>query len=236
MKIVDFTDLLEQEDLRFLLSPKNRKVRSLVSTFFRRKIPLEPTSGKSKVRAIVVKPKTRHSSQIVVGLLWNALYGRKFKVYHWYILFIVLLRTMEKDKCSEAILSVLMILSTQVGAIKWQSNMKPLRSLLLRHYDDRTTREILMKLRKDFPYQLPRTGPKIDDLMDVSVGWIFQRKPKELARIGVGYKDQGSLSKRGFTPELPNLEDFLSDYEDTFEILVRRIKRNYPPLFKEKRE
>lgn len=229
MRIVDYLGSLEEERLNVLFSSENQKIRSLVSTFFKCKIPLEPTHGKKRVRAIVVRPLTRVSSKIVVGLLWHACYGRKFKVYHWFILFQVLTRTLKKDKNSEALLSALVILTANAGATRWQSNLKPLRSIFVQHYgEERGTRE-LDKLKLMLPYRLPEKGPIIDDLLEIKLGSILQRKPKELARIGVGYKDKGNLPK-GFTLELPS-SDFM-EKEEIFEVLLRQVRAKYLSLLR----
>lgn len=225
MRIVDILDPLDAEDIFIQMSSENVKIRSLVSTFFKCKIPLERTSGKNSVPALEVYPLTRTSSKIVVGLLWHACFGRKFKVYHWYILFRLFTRTLQKSRQSEALLTILCILTANAEAMRWQSNMKPLRSILVQKLGDEQGTKVLEKILKDLPFQLPKKGPKIDDLLEITKGTIKQRKPKELARIGVGYKDKGNLPK-GSTLEYPTLP-FIEETEDVFVVLHRQVKNKY---------
>jgi hypothetical protein len=225
VRIVDILGPLEAETLFVQISSENVKIRSLVSTFFKCKIPLERTANKSDVLALDVKPLTGKSSKIVVGLLWHACFGRKFKTYHWYILFRLFTRTLQKSRESEALLAILCILTANAEAKRWQSNLKPLRSILVGKLGDEQGTKVLNDILKQLPYQLPKKGPKIDDLLDIRQGTIRQRKPKELVRIGVGYKDKGNLPK-GSTLEFPNIP-YEEEIEDQFDVLLRQVKMKY---------
>jgi hypothetical protein len=66
----------------------------------------------------------------------------------------------------------------------------------------------------------------------VKVGEIYQQKPKELARIGVGYKDKGSLSGTGGI-ETSDILDF-TEHGLVFDSLVRQVKNRFPSLFGKK--
>lgn len=227
-----FEDFLDEEDVFFLCSTKRQKVRSVVHTFFGFKVPLEPTHSRTTIKAIVVRPKVFSSEKIIVGLLWEAVYGRKFKVIHWFVLFKLLIRTLEKDESSEAILAACMILSTNVGATQWQSNMKPLRSLFIQAYGPEEYKVHLDEITRKFPFKLPLKSPKIDELLDFTFGTIEQRKPKDVARIGVGYKDKGSLPV-GVKPELPTSSSIL-EHEDNFVLLHRRVLKKFSMILTRK--
>jgi hypothetical protein len=110
--------------------------------------------------------------------------------------------------------------------------LKPVRSVLIQEYGPEVGLRHLDALILQFPYQLPRTRPDIDSLIAVKVGEIYQQKPKELARIGVGYKDKGSLSGTGGI-EASDILDF-TEHGLVFDSLVRQIKNRFSSLFGKK--
>jgi hypothetical protein len=232
MNIVTLQDLLEDEDQILFLHQGGEKVRGLVSTFFNCRLPLESTSGKTRIKAIASKSKTSSSEKILVGLYWNALYGKNFKVYHWFSLFRVFLRTLNKDKVSEAHLAILMILSAQAGATRYQSKMKPVRSLLIRAYGEKAGQELCDKLKESLPFRLPQKGPDLEELLQVTESFIDQKAPRIPNRIGVGYKDQGSLPEIGSTPETLSNPLFV-EKEDIFELCLRQVRGKYHEVLKQ---
>lgn len=227
ISIADILGPLEHDRLKILSSPQNLKIRGLETSFFRFKVPLESTSGRESYKAIVIRPGSFGSDKIVVGLLWHALFGKKFKVLHWFVLFHVLTRTLKKDKNSEAILAILMIMTADAATSNWMSNMKPLRGILISHLGHERGLAFLEELMSNLPYRLPKKGPVIDEILSFQKAQIRQRKPKELARIGVGYKDKGSLG--GSRVESFDSEEF-EEKDNVFVDLVRQVRGKCPPV------
>jgi hypothetical protein len=231
MKIADFIDPVELERWSILFSPDNVKVRGLPSSFFQMRFPLEPTHSRARVRALSVKPLTSNTDKIVSTLLWHACFGKKFKAIHWYILFNVLIRTIKKDRNSEALLALLSILTANAAATKWDTNMKPLKSILLSKLGQTEHLKILESILNDLPFKLATKGADIDSVISFENSLIELRKPRELARIGVGYKDKGSLNTK-VKPDLPSSDVIVSEKEDCFEFLLNKVKRDHNRLLK----
>jgi hypothetical protein len=233
MIIIDLLGPLEADRMKVLFAPQNLKVRSLTTSFYKFRIPLEPTHDKSIVKALSIKPAPGVTAEkILVGLLWNVCFGKKFKVVHWTILFNVLIRTMNLDKSSEAIIAILRIVTAHAGRTsKWNSCMKPLKTIIYQKLEDREQQKVvLMKILKDLPVRLPEKGPKIEDLLIINFeSKIFQTKPPDAKRIGVGYKDKGSLNSGSIIDPIPN-SDFCEDKDEIFVRLLRQSEKTYKNL------
>lgn len=227
--ISDFLNSLEAERIKILFAPKNQKIRGLSSSFFDFKIALESTAGKQKVKAISVKPKST-TDKILVGLLWEAFFGKKFKVVHWFILFNVLIRTLKESKESEVLLGILTIMTANAATSHWRSNMKPLRTILYSRLDEEQADKLLNYLLDSIPVQLPKKRPKIENSLSVDLkGFIYQRAPKPKRYIAVGYKDKGSLGKARADLSDPSSE-IQMEVDRTYEVLLRQVKSKYKNL------
>jgi hypothetical protein len=227
MYLEDLLSPLEAEQVKSMFDPKETRIRGLVSSFFKMTIPLEATSNRTKVKALLIKPLTSNSDKIIVGLLWHVCFGQKFKVYHWYILFAVLIRTMIKGGQSRNLLKVLIISTSSEGKM-WQSSLKSVKTVLSNVYGKETAQKKIAEILELFPFVLPLKAPKIESLIEVKVGYFIQKKPKEPVRIGVGYKDHGSLGGDTLEPVPP---DFFREQSDVFDILLRQVKKEIPEFF-----
>lgn len=216
---------LEADRIKLLMSPSNEKVRGLATSFFSYSIPLESTTGKSKVSCLRVVPKIGNSDKILSSLFREMLFGKRFKVYHWHIVFNVLLRTLKKDRSSEAILSMLLIVSAHARRTNWRGNMKPVKTILFSHYGEDDGAILLDKILKSLPVSISKKKTDLNEIVSVTEDFIVQRKPRELARIGVGYKDQGSLNSG--TGELDSLTFDFEEKEAVFEDLLRQVKNRF---------
>jgi len=230
MQIADLLGPLEAERISILFSPENLKVRNLSISFFSFKLPLEPTHSRTSCKCLIFKPLPGVKAEnLLVALLWEAVFGKKFKVYHWYVLFNVLIRTINKDKNSEALLSILVILTANAATTRWNSNLKPMKSIFRRIYGTESHQFELEKLLNNLPYRLPRKSEGIENFMQITEGMFKLEKPKELARIGVGYKDKGSLSSEKVDPELQTFQFFI-EKEEFFDVLLRQVQLKYSNL------
>lgn len=219
-----FFNQLDYETKIRLQSTQILKLRGLVSSDFKLRIPLEPIRG-SEYKALVIKPNAP-PEKLLVGLLWHAMFGKYFKVYHWLILFNLTVKTLQADS-SEALVLILILTSTGNPGTSWEQNSQPVRKVLQRLAPEKKE-EILQWILSKLPYTLPKKDPKIESFFTVKRELVNIRRPKVPNRIGVGYKDKGSLPK-GKRPDLSSSE-FLFDLEDRFFLLVRRLKHKYPFL------
>lgn len=160
------------------------------------KIPLEPTAGRREVRALQYRALEK-GRKLLTHLLWHAIFGSRFKVIHWQFLFEIVDRTTKWDPLLQTIFDVLMIVNVTPNGGPCQSynqKLKPARKALVRSDD-------LKKLVSDLESSgivLPRKAIEIDDLLLASLdGKIRLKKPDEPRRIGIGYKDKGSLGLPG---------------------------------------
>lgn len=223
----DLLSPLDAETLKSLLTPEKLRMRGLVPSFFKFSIPLERNQN-SRVKALIFKPLTSNSGKILVGLFWNILFGRKFKVYHWYILFAVLIRTIEKGSQSRNLLKLLVISTSSEGKT-WQSSMKPIKTILTQLHGKDTAEGMITEILKHLPYELPKKGPIIEELLEVKVDSLINKKPTDPRRIGVGYKDKGSLGNGAPEPESP---EFFLEQIDAFDFLLRQVKNEIPEFFR----
>lgn len=230
MQIADLLGPLEAERISILFSPENLKVRNLSISFFSFKLPLEPTHSRTSCKCLIFKPLPGVKAEnLLVALLWEAVFGKKFKVYHWLVLFNVLIRTIKKDKSSEALLGILVIMTANAASSRWNSNLKPLKSIFRQIYGTEVHQAELDKLLNDLPYRLPHSSSGIENYLQITEGMFKLEKPKELARIGVGYKDKGSLSSEKVDPELQTVQLSI-EKEDFFEVLLRQVQSKYSKL------
>lgn len=229
ISVHNYLDPLEADRIKILVSSENAKIRSLATSFFKFRIPLEPTAGRDTVKAISVRPLVDNTDKILVGLLWEACFGKKFKVIHWHILMHVLIRTIEKDRQSEALLAILTIMTANAATSNWSTNMVPLRTILFKKLDEDKAQNLLEYLLDSLPIRLPKKRPTIEKSLSVKLdGSIKQKRPREISRIGVGYKDKGGGVGTGGNEPFgtnANLEP-----DQTFESLLRQVKHKYVRL------
>jgi len=229
MILEELLDSLEAERIKILFSSQNSKIRGLETSFFALRVPLESTYAKEEIKCISVKPIVGSSDKILVALLWEACFGRKFKVIHWFILFNVLIKTLRKDRSSEVLLALLVIITARAGTCKWNSNMKPLKTILFEAYGQERGDGIMNIFLENLPLQLPKRRPAIESCLAIEFdGKFSQRYPKPVPYIGVGYKDKGSLRQsQGISP----LEsEFIAEKDHVYEILLRQVKDKFKDI------
>jgi hypothetical protein len=116
----------------------------------------------------------------------------------------------------------ILILSTgKPGNVNWMHNHRPIRTALISQLGQDGGTDELMKIVNDLPIQLPKKGPKIEELFLIKEIFVNQRKPNVPSRIGVGYKDKGGLG--GGSEDPLAVSDFL-DREEVFDFLLRQAK------------
>jgi hypothetical protein len=224
----EFFNPLEDEDIESLLLPqRNEKLRSLSASFFNRKYLLSVTGGslRNQRQAVFVKPK-QGAQKIIVGLLWNAMFGRKFKVIHWNILFDLFIRTIDNNRASRAMLTVLRLTAASKDVRDMFSNMDSVSRTVKRKMDKNKAEQFLNQLVNSFGMQFPKTAPVINELLDISQGNYNPPKPKRPQRKR-GYDDKGHLPDETNPIVLPELSVQVEDKEDLFDLLLRQTDRYF---------
>lgn len=224
----EFFNPLEDEDIESLLLPqRNEKLRSLSASFFNRKYLLSVTGGslRNQRQAVFVKPK-QGAQKIIVGLLWNAMFGRKFKVIHWNILFDLFIRTIDSNRASRAMLTVLRLTAASKDVRDMFSNMDSVSRIVKRKMDKDKAEQFLNQLVNSFGMQFPKTAPVINELLDISQGNYNPPKPKRPQRKR-GYDDKGHLPDETNPIVLPELSVQVEDKEDLFDLLLRQTDRYF---------
>jgi hypothetical protein len=224
----EFFNPLEDEDIESLLLPqRNEKLRSLSASFFNRKYLLSVTGGslRNQRQAVFVKPK-QGAQKIIVGLLWNAMFGRKFKVIHWNILFDLFIRTIDNNRASRAMLTVLRLTAASKDVRDMFSNMDSVSRIVKRKMDKDKAEQFLNQLVNSFGMQFPKTAPVINELLDISQGNYNPPKPKRPQRKR-GYDDKGHLPDETNPIVLPELSVQVEDKEDLFDLLLRQTDRYF---------
>ena len=222
--VEELIDPLEVEAINLLLSPDKMRMRSLTTTFFSFRVPLTPTSSSSTYKAIQVDSRLcRSAESILVGLIWEACYGKKFKVIHWYILFRVLERTSKDRESSRGLYFILGIISANAGK-SWNTNMDSVLKILRRQVSVEKADKIIKEALSKLPLRFPKSRPKTFDLLKITTVVVDMKKPKEPKRIGVGYRDKGSLSGSSKVEPLP--PDRFVETVDVFERLLRQFNED----------
>lgn len=156
------------------------------------KIPLEPTYGRNRVRCLKVT-LLQSGNKVLSGLLWHACFGKKFKLVHNMIFFEILQRTSIYSPLAQTVFDLMVHMNSTAKAgsnenLFWQ-NLSPVR----KNVPDSKLQEVIARLESS-GIKLPTKEPQLDNLVRLTEGVILQRKPKPVNRIGVGYKDKGTLN------------------------------------------
>lgn len=218
-------DILEQETVDRLYdqvtNPRaNRKSAGSFSLpDFRSEIPLEPTFGKNRVAVLRVRPKCRSSRVLFEALIWTAMFGSKrFTMIHWYLLFHLFEKQIKKDRRSLALLKILRITTERSGS-SFNQKLKPVKTIVQNVLGKDLGLRYCELLEKDLGLKLPKSDPHLENLLHVNFGHRIQRRPPDPVRIGVGYKDKGTLPK-GPKEDTECSEDYLVQVGDLFADLL----------------
>jgi hypothetical protein len=225
----EIRDLLSDEQRELLLSAVSKnshstpplRARDLEFTMY-----LEPTHGKSSVRALKCKVISKNVKKAFEALLWYAFFGStkkaKFRVFHWYVLWNFFLRTMRKNSRSSALMSILRITTQQCG-IALNQNLRPVKTVVSYFLGKEETLELIKRLQRNLGVKLAHRRIPLDEFFHISEISIPLKKPSEPRRIGVGYKDKGHLP---ISPpeEGINDESYCYQQEDVFRSLLSKTQ------------
>lgn len=194
---------------RGLLSPGGQMTLS---------VPIHSPSGGNEGKTILVKLLDRKVCHR--HLLWYLLF-RGITVLEWFLLY-QNLESHNKGRRKEynACLCGVLILSasTRKRLDRWNSHTKPIHKILNAKIPREGSNFAQFETLLDFvisELKIPQKGESKDLLYNVQEVFPRTVKPKLPSRIGVGYKDKGSMAPTDtFVPE----SDFPLPLEEPFEI------------------
>lgn len=236
------SDLLDQETIDRLFdqvtNPKHKKIQGRLSLQdFRCKIPFIDDLGlvpkETNSRPVwVITPKTGSAKKLFEALIWTALYGKKFSIIHWYLIYHLFEKQMNKNAECLALLRILRVSTTRVGKA-YNTKIKPMRVVVQNVLGRERGLAYLKKIEQDLGLKLPQEDPHLENLLRIVAGRERFKKSPEPRRIGVGYKDKGTLPK-GSKEEPECAEDYLVQINDLFVELLEKtseveIFTNYDP-------
>lgn len=219
----------DAERLVSLFGQKEVSWKALDASFFATRIPISQRTGLSSYKAIAVTPRTLNTEKILVGLIWEALFGQNFRVYHYQLLFELLCRTIRKDDKSRALMHILLILTARAGA-RWNTRMKSVKTVLS-HAGTEIQEKEIDKIKELLPLVLPRKRPKIEELLEVREIEVQMHRPKKKRRIGVGYRDKGSLGSGASPTSSETPLSYFFVREDAFCALANSVRSELHQIF-----
>lgn len=209
----EFVNQRTQPNSRTVLETQTvqRKVSRLLTRSFTLNLR-EPSSGKPGKRFVVkIHGETKY---VVRHLLWHLLF-KGIKPLEWFILY----REFEKQlKESPSTIKtkyfgLLLLLSnnTRKRLPDWKSSSKSVFKRL-KDCNSLSSNSPRKNLLEDilFELKIPQKGDNLQNIYSSFISDFFNKKPIPLSRIGVGYKDKGSL-KQGFDDEPEPLQPYLPD-------------------------
>jgi len=225
------------KDLSFLLALSDGLEKTdlgLSSSDFRGTVNLEPTYGKGSVKVIKYCSHHQDASEVFAALLWEATFGTHFKIWHWYILFNILCKGTSLNNTKIGLFLLLRVVTAKRD-LAFFSSMKCFNSILKDRFPDTVLRQsVLAKFMKLFSVTWPTSDPKLHMLLSARECKIVLEKAPDLTRIGVGYKDQGSLGSSTVEPLGSNPEYIrLYDWWETLESLAKQKLPEVYNIFKE---
>jgi hypothetical protein len=218
-----FADLLTDEQKELLLSLRNKKhygTPPFRAGDFEFIIPLEPRHDRSSVRAFKVKVISRDGKKIFSALIWHALFGSKtFRVIHWYILFNYLSRTIRKNNRSRALMRILRISTQQCGKALNQ-HIRPVKTIVSYFLGKELAMKYIQSILSDLDLKLGYDKPDLTKFFHLEEIHLHQKRAPDKRRIGVGYRDKGTLSNSSHEEGEPD-ESYVFPEEDTFVSLLK---------------
>jgi len=162
---------------------------------FSKVIPLSP-SKEGKVRILRVK-LTSKPDEALKALLWEVFFGKHLRVWHWFVLFDFLWRQKTASKFAAVLKVVLELVTPKGGPQSYTSNLRNVNATLKLYFSSKDAKSKIDALLKGLPFDLPKVNPILSDYIHAGSDVETLRKPDKPRRIGVGYKDHGSLGNPG---------------------------------------
>lgn len=165
-------------------------------------LPLTPRQGKSQ--RVAKLSYSGDGTEIASSILWEFLFGDP-RVYQWFFLFELLNSIKTYDLAAQSLYDILFLVNVD------SKNLGPQEKEFMRNMKSvRQSRPDGLQIAKEIAEVLRRSGIKIPfkrDGKSLNLKVSFQefnfKESPEVRRIGVGYKDKGSLPPPGseYDPE-----------------------------------
>ena len=203
-------DVLSEETktlLLDLLAKPTVASHSLTRSDLTLSVPISPIrAGISSWEVIRIEPLWGQLDAALTALLWSSLFGRDFKVIHWNLLYRFCEKRNFKSDTVAGIFRILRLTSSLTPIVKklengnlvkrspsWETNIRSGRTVLTQALS-RVDADSMLKEILSFLPELPKKRPgNLDEFFAISTVKVNPRKPLPTARIGVGYKDKGSI-------------------------------------------
>ena len=234
--IMTFTEILHLEKPRTvepLMEQKivQRKVSRLLSRSFTLNLK-EPQGENPGIRFVVKIHGDRKYVQR--HLLWKLIF-QGVQPLEWFILYREFEIQIKEDPSSlkTKYLGILLLLSnnTRKRLPNWKSTSRSVFKIL-KQCLALSSNSPRINLLEDvlFELKIPKKGDNVENIFSLFTQNFFNKKPIPVNRIGVGYKDKGSL-KQGYDevpePLQPYEPDSSIDIREFLEEIVKLISREY---------
>ena len=239
--MISFTDF-NADSKKKIKKPADRlsetvSVKSKISRFLSRSFAInlrQPSSTIDGLRLVVKlhgdsKYSTRH-------LLWKLIY-KGVTTLEWFILFREFEDSLKESpgETKTKILGLLLSLSrnTRKRFHHWESSTKSVFKLL-QGIDSEPSAHLKQNLLQYIvtTMKIPQKGDNVQNIYTYYHETFQQRKAKPLNRIGVGYKDKGSLRQGSDEEPLPLIPDWSpdpsADVSDFLKSALDFVKRIFP--------
>jgi len=194
---------------------------------FSKEIPLTiPERGSLKVLRISCHGP---AEEVLKALLWEALFGRYYLTFHWFLLFDFLYRQKTASNFTACLMTILGLSSAKGADVSfWKKGLKSVSATLKQFFPPEESRQKIQEILKYLPFKLPTADPIISELLSVSVVEKTLKTPKEPNRIAVGYKDKGSLGKPGGSYDPSEIDVGALHRKDVWTASLDRSKSIHP--------
>jgi len=132
--------------------------------------------------------------EVYYDLIRELFVGRYLKAFHVFLMFEIIWRQRKLSNQTAALMIPLFVDRAKARPIRIDSDYLSTHARLKDFLDPRVLHEITERFFSFFP-KVPKKDHKISRHFTLKTDFIIQKdvKPRESARIGVGYKDKGNL-------------------------------------------
>lgn len=203
---------------------------------FTKEVPLSRPQGRI-LRVLRIRG-LKKPEEIYMALVRECLIGRYLKNFHVFLLFEFLWKQKTVTKQTAALMALILLVRTKVRPYKWTGTCQSVHAYLSQHLSPQELRRVSERFFEIF-HQIPKRDPNISLHIEAVEDIRILKCPEEPRRIGVGYKDKGSIGS-GLTEcesEIEvivpvkhfdwdaNLEKVFSLFPELKEILSDSLKR-----------
>lgn len=225
-KFRSFEDLAEHVALWGLVSVDGR--RPSEELLFIPGLVEIPISRRSGSEMTVARIRSSTKGQEVPKVLWDCLFGTP-RTLHWFLLFEIVNRSTKYEPLLQLLFDVMMLInsnSPRGGSLESMLNMK---EKSVRQVLGVQTADELAKTFRALGVSIPKKRPSLH--LSVSIETKKFQTPPEIRRIGVGYKDKGSLPLPGSQYDPTEYDGLAYCPIKLWQTLLAKYHSNWPKPF-----